>query len=53
MLLGALVLLGILARSGLSTPLEAPIVRLDNATVSGQSFGKVSRFLGIPFAKPP
>ncbi|KAG6902247.1 hypothetical protein C0995_002619 [Termitomyces sp. Mi166 len=51
-------LLRILALSGLwvsvfATPLAAPTVRLDNATVTGTNFGLVSKFLGIPFARPP
>ena len=31
----------------------APTVTLDTATVTGVSSGSVSKFLGIPFAKPP
>ncbi|KAG5732464.1 Lipase 4, partial [Termitomyces sp. T112] len=53
MLLPIFVLPGLWASRVLATPLAVPIVRLDNATVTGENFGRVSSFLGIPFAKPP
>ncbi|KAG6815333.1 hypothetical protein H0H93_010107 [Arthromyces matolae] len=56
MLQRLLVLTGLLASSVLPTPaalIVAPVVRLDNATVTGKSFGRISKFLGIPFARPP
>ncbi|KAG7088902.1 hypothetical protein E1B28_012847 [Marasmius oreades] len=37
----------------LAVPLAGPTVKLDSATVTGTSSGRVSSFLGIPFAKPP
>ncbi|KAG7088897.1 hypothetical protein E1B28_012842 [Marasmius oreades] len=37
----------------LAASLAGPTVKLDSATVTGTSSGSVSRFLGIPFAKPP
>ncbi|KAJ8520925.1 hypothetical protein ONZ45_g2284 [Pleurotus djamor] len=30
-----------------------PVVTLDSATVTGTQFGRVYRYLGIPFAQPP
>ncbi|GLB38555.1 putative type-B carboxylesterase lipase family protein [Lyophyllum shimeji] len=33
--------------------LAAPTVQLDSATVTGTTSGSSSKFLGIPFAKPP
>lgn len=36
-----------------AAPLAGPTVTLDSATVSGTSWGKTSKFLGIPFAQPP
>ncbi|KAK1221156.1 hypothetical protein PQX77_016055 [Marasmius sp. AFHP31] len=33
--------------------LPRPSVKLDSATVTGTYLGRVSRFFGIPFAKPP
>ncbi|KAG6908771.1 hypothetical protein DXG01_003383 [Tephrocybe rancida] len=49
----ALLLVGLVASVALATPLLAPTVQLDNATVTGKNSGRVSKFLGIPFAKPP
>ncbi|GLB38556.1 putative type-B carboxylesterase lipase family protein [Lyophyllum shimeji] len=46
-------LLGALARSVAAAPLAAPTVQLDSLTVIGTTSGRVSKFLGIPFAKPP
>ncbi|KAF9464209.1 carotenoid ester lipase precursor [Collybia nuda] len=49
-------LLALLAfRTTLSTavPLAGPTIQLDSATFTGTTSGKVSKFLGIPFAKPP
>lgn len=37
----------------LAAPLAGPTVKLDSATVTGTTFGSVSKFLGIPFAQPP
>lgn len=39
-----------------ATPLSRgllPTVNLDNATFTGVTLGRVSSFLGIPFAQPP
>ena len=36
-----------------AAPLAVPTVQLDNATLIGVNYGRVSKFLGIPFAKPP
>lgn len=33
--------------------LEQPSVTLDNAVFTGTINGNVSKFLGIPYAKPP
>ncbi|KIK61900.1 hypothetical protein GYMLUDRAFT_243066 [Collybiopsis luxurians FD-317 M1] len=33
--------------------LDVPTVILDSAVVTGQSFGNVERFLGMPYAQPP
>ncbi|KAK1232170.1 hypothetical protein PQX77_004682 [Marasmius sp. AFHP31] len=41
------------AAIALAAPLAGPTVKLDSATVTGTSSGRVSKFLGIPFAKPP
>ncbi|KAL0577126.1 hypothetical protein V5O48_004879 [Marasmius crinis-equi] len=41
------------AAVALAAPLAGPTVKLDSATVTGTSSGRVSKFLGIPFAKPP
>ncbi len=30
-----------------------PVVKLDDAIITGTTDGVVDRFLGIPFAKPP
>ncbi|KAF5376939.1 hypothetical protein D9615_007293 [Tricholomella constricta] len=53
MMLPVFVLLGIWATTVAAAPLAAPTVQLDSATVTGTSSGRVSKFLGIPFAKPP
>ncbi|PFH54015.1 hypothetical protein AMATHDRAFT_800 [Amanita thiersii Skay4041] len=37
----------------LQSCLGAPTVMLDSATFSGNTVGRVSKFLGIPFAQPP
>ena len=34
-------------------PSPGAIARLDFATVTGVTAGSVTKFLGIPFAKPP
>ncbi|KAF4581408.1 hypothetical protein EYR40_009693 [Pleurotus pulmonarius] len=41
--------------SVIGTPLRRapPVVTLDSATVTGTQFGRVNRYLGIPFAQPP
>ncbi|KAG7088708.1 hypothetical protein E1B28_012678 [Marasmius oreades] len=36
-----------------AVPLAGPTVSLDSATVTGVTEGRVSRFLGIPYAQPP
>ncbi|KAF9265176.1 carotenoid ester lipase precursor [Marasmius fiardii PR-910] len=41
------------ATVALAAPLAGPTVTLNSATVTGTSSGKVSKFLGIPFAEPP
>ncbi|KAJ8081169.1 hypothetical protein PM082_018012 [Marasmius tenuissimus] len=41
------------AYSAFAASLPGPSVKLDSATVTGTSLGPVSRFFGIPFAKPP
>ncbi len=33
--------------------LDQPSVKLDNAVFTGTISGNVSKFLGIPYAKPP
>ncbi|KAF5376472.1 hypothetical protein D9615_008628 [Tricholomella constricta] len=53
MMLPVFVLLGVWASIVAAAPLAAPTVQLDSATVIGTSSGRGSKFLGIPFAKPP
>ncbi|KAJ8519353.1 hypothetical protein ONZ45_g3707 [Pleurotus djamor] len=51
---GLLVALGVLASQVVANPLpRATSVILDSATVTGSTLGRVTRFLGIPYAKPP
>ncbi|OCH85829.1 carotenoid ester lipase precursor, partial [Obba rivulosa] len=42
-----------LVGKGLSSPLAAPTVFLDQGTFNGQIVGNVEEYLGIPFAQPP
>jgi cholinesterase len=37
----------------LADAVVAPMVKLEAATVTGNSVGNVHRFLGIPFVQPP
>ncbi|KAF8073584.1 carotenoid ester lipase precursor [Lyophyllum atratum] len=53
MLFPIFILLGVWASVVNAAPLVAPTVQLDSATVTGTNSGRVSKFLGIPFAKPP
>lgn len=53
MLSQVLIFLAIQAGIVAAAPLAAPTVKLDNATFTGASSGKVNKFLGIPFAQPP
>ncbi|KAG6815752.1 hypothetical protein H0H93_009083, partial [Arthromyces matolae] len=57
LMLQRLLVLAVLLAGGvlptLAALIIAPVVRLDNATVTGKSFGRISKFLGIPFARPP
>lgn len=48
-----LVVGAIYVHAGAINPPEAPTVKLDSATFTGNNSGSVSQFLGIPFAKPP
>ncbi|RDB14741.1 Lipase 4 [Hypsizygus marmoreus] len=45
--------IGISSAAAAVVPRAVPAVTLDTAIVSGTSSGQVSKFLGIPFAKPP
>ncbi|KAG5654308.1 hypothetical protein H0H81_004727 [Sphagnurus paluster] len=53
MMFRTFVVLSIWATSIAAAPLAAPTVKLDAATVTGTSSGRLSKFLGIPFAQPP
>lgn len=48
-----LAFVGLQALSAHASPLAAPTVTLDSATISGVTVGNVNKFLGIPFAQPP
>lgn len=48
------VVLGLFAIQTTATPLpRANSVTLDSATFTGTTSGRVTKFLGIPYAQPP
>lgn len=49
----AFLAISIQATLSVAGPLAGPTVQLDGGTFTGTTLGKVSKFLGIPYAKPP